>query len=117
MQQKRHILQRYPCSFVQLGAERCRNIPIKWHTADTAARSPVPGAFTLDARAERMTHTTTASDTIPAGNGERSLADLKYLLGLHARCLEMNGPKVSPLLVRAAAEALAEYEAAVRRQR
>lgn len=42
----------------------------------------------------------------------RSVADLKYIVELHGRTLDMNGAKTSPVLLKAAAEAVAEYEAA-----
>ena len=46
----------------------------------------------------------------------RTVEDLAYLVKLHGRCLEMNGDKTSPVLLRTAAAAVEEYEAAKAKQ-
>lgn len=43
---------------------------------------------------------------------ERSVEDLAYLVRLHLKTLEMNGEKTAEVLKKAAADAVAEYEAA-----
>jgi hypothetical protein len=63
-----------------------------------------------------MTNPTTPTDTLTAGRPERSVEELAELVRLHWRCLEMNGAKVSPVLKANAAQAVAEYEAALARQ-
>ncbi|MDB5555467.1 MAG: hypothetical protein JWL86_5451 [Rhizobium sp.] len=60
--------------------------------------------------------TTTSTNTLPATRPERSVEDWKYIVGLYGRTIEMNGAKTAPVILKGAAEAIAEYEAAAARE-
>lgn len=60
--------------------------------------------------------TTTSTNTLPATRPERSVEDWKYIVGLYGRTIAMNGANTSPVILRGAAEAIAQYEAACARK-